>query len=164
MADYSPTQYAIEITSRLRGLIARYDINQEELALICNVSQSQFSKLIRGVRPMSIDQVAVVLEALGQDFGAFMMEIDSFLMTSDEYSSPISYVDEQRKLPKPRTWTNDMLDAWGRSTLARMNMHTEHFKGHVDGDFQVSYEDPSAKSLPLVAKRGRRKADQPYAE
>lgn len=35
---------------------------------------------------------------------------------------------------------------------------------HVYEDFEVSYELPTKKGVALAAKRGTRKADQPYAE
>lgn len=72
MTNYEPSALSKESCARLRGLIARFDVNQADLAIICDVSQSQFSKIIRGVRPMTIDQLAALCEALDVDVLEFL--------------------------------------------------------------------------------------------
>ncbi|GGO59003.1 hypothetical protein GCM10010910_00910 [Microbacterium nanhaiense] len=120
MNNYTATAFSREAMSRLRGLIARFDINQADLAVLCDVSQSQFSKMVRGLRPMSVDQLAVTLEALGQDIGKFVTEIESFLANRAEYSSPIQYVIDDEREVDAAPFSDSMLDGWGRAARARL--------------------------------------------
>lgn len=115
MANYEPTRFSAELIARLRGQIARFDINQAQLALLCDVSQSQFSKIIRGVRPATIDQVAVICEVLELDMGKLFAEVEEFVSSEDSYSSPVIFVSAERKLSEPRRIDHRRLDDWGKN-------------------------------------------------
>lgn len=149
MNNYTPTAFSREATSRIKGLIARFDVNQADLAVLCDVSQSQFSKMVRGVRPMTIDQLAVTLDALGQDISVFVSEIDDFLSERAESPSPIQYVVDDERDPAPEPFGASMLDAWGRAALARIA--PENVGGPEDD------EVPTRKSDAALAARKRAK-------
>ena len=166
MSNYSPTTAAREIVDRVRGLIARYDISQAELAVLCDVSQSQFSKIIRGTRPMSLDQLIVICDALAIDLGQLVGEVESFIADRDlPTSSPVYYVEGERRLPEPADRLPEYFDPWARAAWDRLhpaNVVTGNFGGNVGTlaqdeelyeaaraadpeptDEQPSYDDPS---------------------
>ncbi|MBP2420016.1 helix-turn-helix domain-containing protein [Microbacterium imperiale] len=114
-----------EIISRLRGQIARFDVNQTELAVLCDVSQSQFSKIIRGTRPMSLDQLVVICDALAIDLGELTREVEDFLANRDlGQASPIVYVEEGARIDPPYERSDDWLDDWGKA--ARQRLHPQN--------------------------------------
>jgi transcriptional regulator with XRE-family HTH domain len=160
---------AREITARIRGLIARYDVSQAELAVLCDVSQSQFSKIIRGTRPMTLDQLVVVCEALAIDLGELASEVEEFINERDlDKSSPVVYVEEGFRLTPAHQRAENRLDEWGTSAYARIHrdnvIHADF--GNVGG---LDQDDVDIKQPPATqrtaAKKGTRKADQaPHAE
>ncbi|MFJ4166326.1 helix-turn-helix domain-containing protein [Microbacterium sp. NPDC089698] len=121
MNAYAPTAVSKEIASRLRGQIARYDVSQAELAMVCGVSQSQFSKIIRATRPMTVDMLAAICDALGIDMGDLIASVEALISNQALHASPVSYVDEEVRLDVPFVWGPDTLDTWGREALARIN-------------------------------------------
>lgn len=125
MTNYEPTAFAKEVCARLRGLIARYDVNQSDLALICDVSQSQFSKIIRGVRPMTVDQAAALCDALDVDLATFMTEVDEFRHARNLRSSPLRYVDDGDRLDEPvKVYEQRVaLDPWAAAARSRLPLH-----------------------------------------
>lgn len=62
--DYkrSPAQALPDV---IRGLMARRRVSQTAPAEAIGVAQSQLSKLLRGVRPLTINQVEALAAALG---------------------------------------------------------------------------------------------------
>lgn len=131
---YTPTRFTRELVSRLRGLMARYDVNQAELALLCDVSQSQFSKMIRGTRPMTVDHMIVISEALGQDISEIIAEVQAFMNGLAEIPSPLHYVSGGVRVGDPTPVPDSELDQWGRATLARLNRNTGAAR-HIDSSF-----------------------------
>lgn len=158
MNNYTPTAFSREAMSRIRGLIARFDINQADLATLCDVSQSQFSKMVRGVRPMTIDQLAVTLDALGQNLTQFVREIDDFLANRDEYSSPIAYVVDGEREIDPTPFGASMLDDWGRAALARIT--PEDVSGTSDDDVLPANQTDAALA---ARKRSKDRGETPEA-
>src|SRR3546814_15326237 len=118
--SYTPTAFYREITSRIRGHIARFDINQADLAVLCDVSQSQFSKIIRGVRPMTIDQLAVICDAIEIDVIALVSDVETFVQERSESPSPMRYVLDQERVYAPEQSDANWLDGWGVADLARL--------------------------------------------
>lgn len=113
---------AREIIARLRGQIARYDVSQADLAVLCDVSQSQFSKIIRGTRPMSVDQLTIICDALAIDLGKLAAEVEEFLAERDlPLMSPVVYVEEQSRLDEPWERNPDRLDSWGKAAWRRLH-------------------------------------------
>lgn len=133
MNNYEPTLIFREIAARLRGRIARFDLNQADLAKICGVSQSQFSKIIRGTRPMTVDQLAAVCEALGLSVGQLVGEVEEFAQERLSGSSPIAYVEDDERLDTPSVRRPEWLDGFGREALERLDVATtEHTRGDYD--------------------------------
>ncbi len=168
MSDYTPTFVAKQIAARLRGAIAQHNISQAQLAIICDVSQSQFSKIIRGVRPMTVDQLVALSEALGIDLGALVAEITDRASAMDQLSSPVVYVEDGITREDPAKWDGRFLDTYGIRALARMEAASEAAPtvaqdamdvAEVDGDGEVK------RAYGLAAKRGTRAADrEPHAD
>jgi hypothetical protein len=77
------------------------------------------SKIIRGVRPMTLDQLAVICEALGQDLGELIAEVQAFLV--DTASSPLNFVQEGERLDEPFRLPKSMLDRWGDAAATRVD-------------------------------------------
>lgn len=143
MSDYEPTAFFREITARLRGHIARFDINQADLAILCDVSQSQFSKIIRGARPMSIDQLIVICESMEIDIDDLVRSADDFINNRDLLPSPVRFVSEEERQLEPVVWKETMLDGWGRAALKRWDV------AHPDED--ESTVDLTREALTLAA-------------
>ena len=122
MTNYSPTAFSREIAARIRGHLARFDIKQADLALLCDISQSQFSKILRGDRPMTLDQLVVICDAVEIDLGSLVDDVEHFISERDLTPSPIVFVTDQFRTPEPIRRSESSLDDWGRSTLARLNV------------------------------------------
>lgn len=139
---------AREITDRLRGQIARFDVNQAELAVLCDVSQSQFSKIIRGARPMTVDQLVVICDALAIDVGQFMQEVEDFVRHLDfDLTSPVVYVEDGRRTDEPFARDEDWLDPWGKAAYSRL-----HPNNVVHGRFGADVGTPTQDDLDAVAR------------
>lgn len=119
MTDYEPTGFYREITARLRGFIARFEINQADLAILCDVSQSQFSKIIRGTRPMTVDQLAVICDALSVNMEQLVGEVERFINDRDQLPSPVHFVIDEQREENPTRYKDADLDGWGRAAGAR---------------------------------------------
>ncbi len=151
MTNYAPTAFSREIISRIRGLIARFDVNQADLAILCDVSQSQFSKIIRGARPMTIDQLAAICDALDIDLGELATEVQTFVDDRDMHAAPIRYVSEEERVPEPEAFLGQHLDEWAIAARDRIGTADDNV---IAGRFGVgaSTED----DLGAVAKtKGR---------
>ncbi|MDK8171739.1 helix-turn-helix transcriptional regulator [Curtobacterium citreum] len=61
--DAEPIEQSIAETLRVE--MARHMLNQEDVAAAVQVSQSQFSKMLRGQRPMTVGQADRALRAVG---------------------------------------------------------------------------------------------------
>lgn len=152
MTDYAPTAFSREIAARIRGYVARYDVAQADLAILCDVSQSQFSKILRGVRPMTVDQMAVICEALGVDMSLLVMEVWNFVKERDLGSSPVIYVEFDERLVTPIVWRDDVLDAWGKQALARIDVggaaQDELHAADLRNDFDLAASDDASAVDP----------------
>jgi len=168
VSDYTPTFVAKQVAARLRGAIAQHSISQAELAILCDVSQSQFSKIIRGVRPMTVDQLVVLAEALGLDLGAMLAELASLASSADQVSSPLIYVEDGMTLDEAHEVDSMWLDSYGTRALARVVAASEAAPT-VSGDAMdiadVDHTGEVKRAYGLAAKRGTRAADQqPHAD
>lgn len=152
MNNYAPTTFARELAARIRGYVARYDVSQADLAVLCDVSQSQFSKILRGVRPMSVDQLAVVCESLGLSTAKLVEEVWTFIQERDLGSSPIIYVEHDERLEQPLVWREDVLDAWGRQALERIDAggvaQNDLHAADLQKDFDLAASDDASAVDP----------------
>ncbi|MFC7431021.1 MULTISPECIES: helix-turn-helix domain-containing protein [unclassified Agrococcus] len=167
MTDYQPTFIYREVAARLRGLIARHGISQSDLATVCGVSQSQFSKMVRAVRPMSVDQLAAVCDALEVDLGEFMQEIQAFADTrANSTAAVMVLVEDGVRAEEPLYAEPGELDDWGYAIAESIG--TTEGAPTVTDAMDVSEvhgaDEEKQSTYGLAAKRGRRKADQPHAD
>lgn len=65
----NPSYVSKRIAARLRGRASEGGVTQVELAVATDISQSQLSKLLRGVRVFNVDELDAVCQALGLDTG-----------------------------------------------------------------------------------------------
>lgn len=65
----TPSYLTKRIASRLRGRVSQGNVTQVELSEVVGISQSQLSKLLRGVRVFDVDELDAVCQALGLDAG-----------------------------------------------------------------------------------------------
>lgn len=91
--------------------MARYGIKQSELAESIGVSQSQLSKMVRGMRPIDLDQLDGMCRALGADTFAVVKEAEDTLSNYDaQPNAKLIFVEENVRLTKPYDTTG-----WGPS-------------------------------------------------
>jgi len=152
VTNYSPTTFARELAARIRGYVARYDVSQADLAVLCDVSQSQFSKILRGVRPMSVDQLAVICEALGLSTAELVDEVWTFIQERDLSSSPIIYVEHDERLAQPLVWPEGVLDAWGMQARERLDVggvaQNDLHAADLQDDFDLAASDDASAVDP----------------
>lgn len=173
MNDYAPAFATAQIIARVRGAIAQHRVSQAQLAAICDTSQSQFSKIIRGTRPMTLDQLVVLADALDLDLPAIIAEVEEMVFDGDgRRPAAMVFVEDGITLSDPLEIDTEFLDAYGRRAVERM--HTSEPAPTV-GDV-VTGSDPMDEieiheraegvksAYGRAASRGRRKADQPHAE
>ena len=67
MVDYGNSPLAREVSALIRARMARLGITQSQLADAVNLSQSQLSKQLRGIRQLNIDELDAICRALGLD-------------------------------------------------------------------------------------------------
>jgi transcriptional regulator with XRE-family HTH domain len=128
VTNYAPTAFSREITARIRGYIARFDLNQVDLAVLCDVSQSQFSKIIRGIRPMTVDQLAAICDAIGIDITDLAREAQQFVDERDLTAAPIRYVQDGIRVNNPDPYIDEALDDW--ATAAKHRLTDNVIRGH----------------------------------
>ncbi|MFI8593747.1 helix-turn-helix domain-containing protein [Microbacterium sp. NPDC078428] len=128
MTNYAPTAFSREITARIRGYIARFDLNQADLAILCDVSQSQFSKIIRGVRPITVDQLAAICDAIGINIDELARDAHQFVDERDLSAAPIRYVEDGARIANPDPYVDEALDEWARAAKQRLTGNVIH--GH----------------------------------
>lgn len=152
MINYAPTAFAREMAARIRGYVARYDVAQADLAVLCDVSQSQFSKILRGVRPMTVDQMTVICEALGVDASELVSEVWMFIRERDAMSSPVVFVEEGERLDTPYHWQASILDAWGQAARTRLNVggatEDDNHAADLREDFDLAASDDASAVDP----------------
>lgn len=152
MTNYAPTAFSREITARIRGYIARFDINQADLAILCDVSQSQFSKIIRGARPMTIDQLAAICSSLGIDLSTLVEEVETFVSDRQLLPTPVQYVTDEERAATPTTWSDDWLDEWALAAKKRIGP-IDVTPGGVILELDVRSPRQDPEELPAAARQ-----------
>lgn len=121
MSNYTPTYFSRELTALLRGLIARYQVSQEVLAIACDMSQSQFSKVIRGVRPMTLDHFAAICDTLGHDMDDVLLEVTARITEYAITASPVTFSEHGERLAVAQP-SGMKPDPWAESSKERFAM------------------------------------------
>ncbi|PPI08213.1 helix-turn-helix domain-containing protein [Rathayibacter sp. AY1B8] len=113
MTNSSVHDYTRQTAAILRGLVARYGVTQAELSAAVGVSQSQLSKMLRGQRPIDIDQLEGMARALGTSGFAVLKEVEDTLADFDVTpATALIFVEEGLRLPEPFDTTG-----WGSSPV-----------------------------------------------
>ncbi len=106
--NYDVSDLTRLIASMIRGLMARHGVKQSEMAESIGVSQSQLSKMVRGVRPIDIDQLDGMCRALGVDLSVVIKEAEETLSAYDSKpNARLIFVDDNIRLAEPfdtTTW------------------------------------------------------------
>ncbi|MBS0231742.1 MAG: helix-turn-helix transcriptional regulator [Proteobacteria bacterium] len=145
MSNYNPTAFSTQVVARLRGLIAQYDVNQADLAQLCDVSQSQFSKIIRGVRPMTLDQFVAICDALGVSAQELVEQALSYTETRHLSASPLVFVEHGDRLSKPRELEFEEFDSWAQGAYGRLDVawgRRPDVPASQDDVALAAYDDP----------------------
>ncbi len=158
MANYDPSVLTQTVAGIIRGRMARFGIGQAELAAAINVSQSQLSKMVRGIRPIDIDQLDGMAVALGLDAWSVLREAEEAVADWDpDYNTAAVFVEGEarREEPfRPRTrWNRDVGGAAQDDDLDNLTYLTRE---EVEADLADGR---------IAADRRPRKADrEPFAE
>ena len=124
-----------EIAGILKGRMARFSVGQAEMAKYVGVDQSQLSKMIRGIKPINIDQLEVMCIVLGIDFDEVIDEAWKQVVNVSDWPDVPSLVLEGVRV-----------------TAA---VYDEPTRISDDEEHQLRRDE-----LGLAAKRGLRKTDQ----
>jgi transcriptional regulator with XRE-family HTH domain len=86
----------------MKSKLALSDLKQQEVADSIGVSQSQFSKILRGERSLDVDLMAGFCDCLGLDMRGFIDEVEELVtnyMDADRFTpaSKFRYADEGMK-------------------------------------------------------------------
>lgn len=164
MPNYEVSDLTRYVAAKIRGLMGEHGVTQAELAAAIGVSQSQLSKMTRGVRPIDLDQLDGMCMALGVDTGDLVKEAEGALMNYDtKPNAKLLYVDEGIRRSEPID-----TEGWGEGgpVIPEYQPRKRASVGALtqtdDEDFDVTSEVRSAYGK--AAHRGPRKADQPHAE
>ncbi len=114
MSNSELGELAIEVANILRGLVARYGLPQMELAETVGVSQSQLSKMLRGVRPMDIDTLDGLAVAMGSTGAQILAEAELTVTQGGRrdrlYSTRKTFVADGLRLENPIDWNSPDFD------------------------------------------------------
>jgi len=120
------------IASMIRGLMARHGVKQAEMAESIGVSQSQLSKMIRGVRPIDIDQLDGMCRALGVDLSGIIKDAEQTLSAYDaKPNARFIFVDDNIRLATPYDTTT-----WGDGGPVVPEYRTGRADGVPEADSQ----------------------------
>lgn len=89
----TPTPRAItrEIARVIKGRMSSYNVTQIEMAQIVGVDQSQLSKMIRGMRQITIDQLDRMCHMLDLDIVKVVQDAHEFVEERDWADEPWIY-------------------------------------------------------------------------
>ena len=69
-----PRELGLEVAALLREGVARREMTQAQVAEKAGISTSQVSKYLRGVRPITTDELDLLCEAIGISFERLVVE------------------------------------------------------------------------------------------
>lgn len=102
MNNYETRDLTRHVAGTIRSLMAKHGVSQGQLAEAVGVSQSQLSKMTRGAKPISIDQLHAMCWALGADIVDVLKEAQDFLYDYDfQVPSRMYFVREGLRLSEP---------------------------------------------------------------
>lgn len=130
-----PSPLTKEISAILNGMLTRRGQEQQALANAVGVSKSQMSRMLAGKKHWDIDQLALACAFLEADSLAVILDAEQTV-----------------KARKADT----------RSHLRAVDVAGEQQDEVHEDDYEFTADVPM--DLPMAAKRGRRKVDEPAAD
>lgn len=114
MANSELGELAVEVANILRGMVARYGLSQMELAEAVGISQSQLSKMLRGVRPMDIDTLDGLAVAMDSSSAEILAEAELTVTQNGRrerlYSTRKTFVLDGLRIENPIDWDSSEFD------------------------------------------------------
>ncbi|QIK63797.1 helix-turn-helix transcriptional regulator [Leucobacter viscericola] len=101
MPNYDELDLALHVASQIRALMAKFNISQKDLAESVSISQSQLSKMVRGTRPITIDQLDAICWALGTSPSTLLAEAEEYMSQFDSFPAKARFVSDGLKLKEP---------------------------------------------------------------
>lgn len=102
MSNYETQDLTRFLAGKIRALMAQHNVSQGQLAEAIGVSQSQLSKMVRGARPITIDQFEAMCWSFGVNFHELLEEAHDFLINYDNpIPTKLVFVEEGVRLPAP---------------------------------------------------------------
>lgn len=108
-------ELASEVANILRGMVARYSVSQTELAYSTGVSQSQLSKMLRGVRPIDVDTLDAIAHSLGSSASEVVLAAEKALSVYDRPSpSRMGFVEDGLRAEEPHDYLDGLTGVTAR--------------------------------------------------
>ncbi|WIE54200.1 helix-turn-helix transcriptional regulator [Curtobacterium sp. MCBD17_003] len=145
MPNYDISDLTRLVASNIRGLMAQHGVKQADLAASIGVSQSQLSKMIRGVRPIDLDQLDGMCMALGEDTAAVIKRAEETLSNYETVpNARLLFVDDGIRLEEPIDTTG-----WGSGPVIPSHPTRASARGVDVG----ALSDDELRDIPLPTKR-----------
>lgn len=148
MSNYAPTYFSRKVVAELRGVLAMYDLKQEEIASLCGVSQSQFSKIIRGVRPMTLDQFAAICDYVNHDYEDLLLGAVGQI---NEYGFSASPVKMAGLDPTLVPVDQDKRDPWALEAAERMGLNVGGSTENANPEEEIEIPEDVQSAWGLAA-------------
>lgn len=111
MTDNSISDLTRLVAANIRGLMAQHDVKQADMAESIGVSQSQFSKMLRGIKPIDLDQLDGMCTALDVKTSDIIKQVENTLAAYDvQPNARYIFVSEGVRRDKPYD-----TEGWGSS-------------------------------------------------
>lgn len=162
MNDYDTLDLTRHIAGQVRALMAKYGVSQSQMAASVGTSQSQLSKMVRGVRPISIDQLDAMCFSLGVESWELVREAEEFLAAHDRRSpARLVFAEHGVALRTPHTINEESKPAivqalGGRRRNAAETVESNLIVGRFGQDEDQSIaEELAASQRRAASKRSR---------
>lgn len=157
MENYKVRDLTRQVASTVRAAMAKFNVTQAEMAAAVGVSQSQLSKMVRGTRPIDIDQLDAMCRALGLDTGTVVADAEAFLGNYDiAPAARFVYVEEGVRLATPYELPQDepalVLPATRRRDVAPEPDTEDLFTVDLKDDFELAASDDDTAIDPERGK------------
>lgn len=114
MTDYETRDLTRQVAGIIRAAMAKHNVTQTEMAVAVGVDQSHLSKMVRGMKPISIDQLAAMAWALDLDVSQIIRDAEDALK---DYmipaAAPVRYVSDGIRNEAPE----DDRDWWASKAI-----------------------------------------------
>ena len=163
MNDYDTLDLTRHVAGQVRALMARYGVSQSQMAESVGISQSQLSKMVRGVKPITIDQLDAMCRSLGVDSWEVLREAEEFLAAHDRVlPARLVFVERGVALDEPRQVSDGQRPAIIRPLAPRRRGSAQEPSANlIVGRFG---QDEGASNFDDIAASERRAASKRSAD